>query len=101
MIFIPIPIRDLIEILKRLTRDELKKEVHPYSKDELRTPLTTIKGYAETLLEGSYSGKKSSVLSLEGKSIPPMVSIYLLKFNVLLRFERMRSGLPYPVVDFS
>ncbi len=82
--------------LERIRQDFVANVSH-----ELRTPLTTIKGYAETLLEGSYSGKKSLVLSLERKSIPPMVSIYLLKFNVLLRFERMRRGLPYPVVDFS
>ena len=42
MILIPIPIRDLIEILKRLTRDKLKKEVHPCSKDELSTRAETI-----------------------------------------------------------
>lgn len=42
MFLIPIPIRDLIEILKRLTRDEFKKEGHPYSKDELSTLAKTI-----------------------------------------------------------
>ena len=59
--------------LERIRQDFVASVSH-----ELRTPLTTTKGYAETLLEGSYRSKKSSVLSLEGKSIPPMVSIYFL-----------------------
>jgi two-component system phosphate regulon sensor histidine kinase PhoR len=67
------PIRDLIEILKRLTRDELKKEVHTFSKDELRTLAKTIhemgvqwrnrieettieKDYLQTVLKGMAEG---------------------------------------------
>jgi two-component system phosphate regulon sensor histidine kinase PhoR len=67
------PIGDLIEILKRLTREESKKEVHPYSKDELSTLAKTIqemgaqvrnrieeitveKDYLQTVLKGMAEG---------------------------------------------
>ena len=67
------PIGDLIEILKRLTRAESKKEVHSYSKDELSTLAKTIqemgvqvrnrieeitveKDYLQTVLKGMAEG---------------------------------------------
>jgi two-component system phosphate regulon sensor histidine kinase PhoR len=67
------PIKDLIEILKRLTKDELKKEVHTFSKDELSTLAKTIhemgvqsrdrieeitieKDYLQTVLKGMAEG---------------------------------------------
>jgi two-component system phosphate regulon sensor histidine kinase PhoR len=67
------PIRDLIEILKRLTRGESKKEVHPFSKDELSTlgkaiqemtvqlrnrieEITLKKDYLQTIFKGMAEG---------------------------------------------
>jgi two-component system phosphate regulon sensor histidine kinase PhoR len=67
------PIRDLIEILKRLTRGESKKEGHPFSKNELSTlakniqemgvqsrnrieEITIEKDYLQTVLKGMTEG---------------------------------------------
>ena len=67
------PIGDLIEILKRFTREESKKEVRPYSKDKLSTLAKTIqemgvqlrnriekitveKDYLQTVLKGMAEG---------------------------------------------
>jgi two-component system phosphate regulon sensor histidine kinase PhoR len=67
------PVRDLIEMLKRLTRDESKKEVPLYSKDELSTlakaiqemavqlrnrieEITIEKDYLQTIFKGMAEG---------------------------------------------
>jgi two-component system phosphate regulon sensor histidine kinase PhoR len=67
------PIRDLTDILRRLTRDKLKKEDHAFSKDELSTLVKTVhemgvqlwdrieeitieKDYLQTVLKGMAEG---------------------------------------------